>query len=515
MERKRSTAELDQRLSASKPFGDSDYIRDQFESNQERRLAALGTRYPAAAALLEALQKAAPDVRHSVLGDPALRSVIMKAGERPLPRSAEDALPDAHERVFQQAITHVAEGRRYGLLGAESPSGSRVGPDGHGWMWRESASQNPAERAFHDSVVADSGMPLRSPDSVDLDMVRRGAELLTVLLPKTSAGALRHAHVVAVISSVEQWRNVRSNSLFRLGGAVFLGTDALRNPWVVAEYLLHESLHQKLYEVRHAHSLLRRDFDPVSKGTGSSSQPSVVVPWRPPGTKRANEWDVFRALAAFHVYVHLAVLAGAAEIRARELEGDYGSLRDTRPAMTSSRTAAHRAHFLAAGIRRSCWDELGPAGRLMVGWLNAVLCEFDPSPPPPGSDFHLLMDRYLGEARRLEARSMSARSQSRLRPLMADEIRSARLILAATGERTAQDEFDQAVLNLQPGEDKRRFCRARELIAESLRILSPDGYVLRQVSSGSDDPGIALRNMIDGSSDKLAAVVLATNPQTG
>ncbi|MCX2729565.1 hypothetical protein OOZ19_04895 [Saccharopolyspora sp. NFXS83] len=97
---------------------------------------------------------------------------------------------------------------------------------------------------------------------------------------------------------------------------------------------------------------------------------------------------------------------------------------------------------------------------------------------------------------------------------MADGIRTARLMLAATGERAAQEEFDQAVLDLQPGEDKRRFCRTRELIAESLRILSPDGYVLRQVSSGSDDPGIALRNMIDGSSEKLAAAVLATNPHT-
>ncbi|WP_243795258.1 hypothetical protein [Saccharopolyspora gloriosae] len=352
-------------------------------------------------------------------------------------------------------------------------------------------------------------MPLRAPESADLDMLRRGAELLAVLLPKISAGVLSHAHVVAVISSAGRWSGVRSNSLFRIGGAVFLGNEAIRNPWVVAEYLLHESLHQKLYEFRHAHSLLKRDLNPTPDGTDPAQQPAVVVPWRPPGGNRANEWDVFRALAAFHVYVHLAVLADAAETRAQELEDDYGCLHDAQPRMTSSRTATHRAHFLADGIRRSCWEELGQAGRLMVGWLNSVLRDFDPNPPPPGAEFHLLMDRYLDEARRLETRTMSARSQSRLRPLMADEIRHAQRILATAGHRAGREKFDEAVTHLQQGEDKQRFCQARALIADSLRSLSPDGYVLRPAPGGSDEPGEALRNMIDGSSEKLTAVVLA------
>ena len=178
-------------------------------------------------------------------------------------------------------------------------------------------------------------------------------------------------------------------------GAIFLNKELLRNPWWVAEHLLHESLHQKLYDFRHAHSLLTRDD--AGKSALSDDVHTVVSLWNTPGLAASNVWGINRAVAAFHVYVHLALFCTLAEQRAPELEGVYGPV-DAPPVMTSSRKAFERASYLGQSLRSSCWSELGLAGQRMVEWLSSILDAMDPSPPPPGSYLHLLLNRYLNEA---------------------------------------------------------------------------------------------------------------------
>jgi len=167
-------------------------------------------------------------------------------------------------------------------------------------------------------------------------MLEKGALLLGELLPLLARSALRHTHLIAVFPSAA-WKGAASLSQFWLGGTIFVGREFVQSPWWVAEHLLHESLHQKLYDFHHGRSLLESNFS--REGT-----PKVCSLWNAPGTNNSNLWDTHRAVAAFHVYVHLALLSTMAEERTTELENAYGSA-SGKPGMIDSRRAMERAPF--------------------------------------------------------------------------------------------------------------------------------------------------------------------------
>ena len=95
--------------------------------------------------------------------------------------------------------------------------------------------------------------------------------------------------------------------------------------------------------------------------------------WNLPGLAELNRWDTHRALAAFHVYVHLSLLATSAERSATTLEPTYGPIEARTPVMTSSRKALERAHYLGENVELFCQKELGFAGNRLVQWLSSAL----------------------------------------------------------------------------------------------------------------------------------------------
>src|SRR5262249_2270341 len=150
---------------------------------------------------------------------------------------------------------------------------------------------------------------------------------------------------------------------------------------------------------------------------------TVVSLWNTPGLDASNCWNTHRAVAAFHVYVHLALFCTLAEQRAPEFESVYGRL-DAPPAMTNSRRAFERARYLGENLRSSCWPELGLAGRRLVEWLGSILDALDPSPPPFGSYLHLILDRYLMEAAKVQQKPPSGNLARQLAVLIRAEITS-------------------------------------------------------------------------------------------
>lgn len=413
-------------------------------------------------------------------------------------------MPDEDDEVLRQSIEQLDKGHARCLLAGDDTADNRLGADDHhGWVWLADTFETAPGRVTREVLARYSQIPLDAPAPAEVGMLRKGVRLLETLMPNLARSALGHTHVAAVIAPLGHWADMRSTSLIQVGGGIFLGKPALRNPWVAAECLLHESVHQKLYDFRHGHTLLARDFAAEDLGP----QPSVVVPWRSPGSGRENAWDTFRALSAVHVYVHLAVLGSAAEEREAELAEEFGSLSDAQPRMVTARTAAERAHFLAEGLRESCWDELGPAGRLLIDWLQATLEAHDPCPPPKGADLHLLMDRYLGEARTVAARSLPAEFTGKLSLLMADEIAAVQAILVIAGSEQARTQFEQRISRLPRHGSETGFVEMRTVIADSLRNLSQDGY--RLIPAGGDDVHQTLRKMIDDSSNRIAVEILS------
>jgi hypothetical protein len=282
----------------------------------------------------------------------------------------------------------------------------------------------------------------------------------------------------------------------------------------VAEHFLHEALHQKLYDLRHGHSLLAPNF-------AREDAPRVWSPWNVPGANKSNYWDTHRAVAAFHVYVHLAHLSAIAEERAPELEKVYGSLRHSKSGMmTNSRKAMERAHYLGEKIQELCYEELGPAGKRLVEWLISVLDALDDSPPPANSYVHLLLDRYQVEALRAGTRIKSSLIETRpsafegeasissdvtqqLTKLAKREIESTRSVLSAVNAGAELSQFENTLDKYSDEELGRKFPQVRDLISKTILGLSQDGYRLKSASPESNATEEIVKQMIEESSGHL------------
>lgn len=504
-------AALEEVLVRQRPFADSDYIREQLEVCYRRRLGKIAARFPVAAELERAIGAADAATRYRVIGDPALRCAIQHAHAQ-IETEEGVGLPLAEcARLFEAAL---------GVIGATPPGTlplnragglERVGAEPHhGWIWSEDHPDDVFGRSFRQVVRLNYGDPVSTLDAAEVAGLKRGERLLAELLPQVAASALGHAHLVAGFADQGFWTGKSSSSQFRIGGAIFLSRAYLTSPWWVAEHLLHESLHHKLYDFRHGHTLLDPDFS-------REGATRVVSLWNPQELSNANLWDAHRAFAAFHVYVHLGLLALTAERRARELEDRYGPKRD----MVSSRTALDRAHYLGGQLRTTCWRELGLAGRQMAEWLMSVLGYLDPAPPPEGASMHLALDLYQREANAVDrtlrqwGEVRRSRPMEQLAVLAGTEIEAARGILSGLEDRQGLDHLDAELGRHDGPRPAAAYPEVRRAITAALQRSSPDGYRLVSRSSGPggpEDPDQLVRRMVEQASRDLYLTLLNLPP---
>jgi hypothetical protein len=486
-------------LAQYRPFGDSDYIHGQLQVCYKRRLNKIAASLPVAGQLLEVLDDAsAPSQRH-VIGDTVVRCAIQHA-LRQIKTGTPYGLPlDQCEEIFRETISHLDKGNRSG--GPLVSGLNRLGPEPyHGWVWSEVNSDDIFGRSFRYVIRQNYGSDLCTPDADALAQLSRGAQLLGELLPMLSRSALSHAYLVAVVPEAGHWIGKASSSQYRISGTIFLNRELLQNPWWVADHLFHESLHQKLYDFRHGHSVLKEDSLP-ELDSPREDVPKVCSIWNLPGLNNLNCWDTHRAVAAFHVYVHLALLATLAEQRSTELEKVYGPLHGSLSTMTNSRKAFERAQYLGENIKKVSWQELGPAGQLLIDWLIAILDGIDPSPPPKDSSYiHLLLDRYRIEAKRVEKRT------AQLRKLIKNEVESTRSVLSSLNAEADLKRFNSALDQYSDEELGAKFSQVRDLIAKTLMDVSPDGYRLRCSSTVANGPDEIVKKMVESSSQQLVAL---------
>jgi hypothetical protein len=499
------TTRFDGILSQSRPFGASSYIHEQMRRAFRRRIEEVSTTIAVARQLTDAVNHADARAEYQVLGDPIVRCAVQQALWQMLTGTGMALSLEQCEDVLRETVHHLKTrgvGSPLESGGVEVP---RLGPKSHTtWIWSGERS-DVLGRSFRQMVEHEYGEWLCTPSADDVSMLQKAMRLLEELLPLLSRSALSHAHVVAVFPGTGKWQTVASSSQFRLTGVIFLNKTTFKSAWWLAEHLLHESLHQKLYDFRHAHSLLARD-DP-DEANHPDDPCTVVSLWNPPGLNGANVWDPHRAIAAFHVYVHLALLCTVAEQRAPELESIYGRI-DAPPTMTKSRIAFERAHYLGENLRTVCWPELGLAGQRMVEWLSSILDALDPAPPPPGSYLHLLLDRYLKEAARVQQQPPSPSRAAQLASLVRDETAFAQALLDVLSAPAEAGELSISLAKFSSFEDAGAFSQVRRLIATTLLRLAPDGYSINLPScrSAGRCPDEMVREMIEASSYKLAVM---------
>ncbi len=502
--------DFDAILSRARPFGNSDYILHQMRQAFMRRIAEIGGQLPSARRFLDLVERLDAEGQSRVLGDPLVRSVVQWALGQIESGCHSPLSLDECERVFAAAVRRLEDGETNGPLeSAAAAPVVRVRPASPvPWIWSEDGPPDDVfGLAFRRLVEDEYGDSLCTPAPEHVETLRTSARLLEALSPRLARSALSHAHLVAVFPGSGNWEKMASSSQFRMTGAIFLNRTALKNPWWVAEHLLHESLHQKLYDFRHAHSLLARDDPNATDFPEEASR--VVSLWNSPGTDANNAWDPHRTIAAFHVYVHLAYFCLLAERRAGEFEAEYGRLDGADPAMTPSRKAFERARYLGEKLQTDCSPELGLAGRHMVDWLMSVLDYLDPTPPPAGATLHLMLDRYIMEAARLQRSPPPASIQPRLTALVEAEAAAARAVMDAVGARAEADRLSVALDGFaSPAGQTAAFLHARRVIADMLRGLSPDGYRLAPPSAQSlnTSPDEMVIEMVEASSRELAAI---------
>jgi predicted O-methyltransferase YrrM len=487
---------IEEALVGHKAFGDSTYICNQLQVTFERRLGKISARLPIAGQLLEAFARADDYTRYRVVGNTVIRCAVQHAHTQ-VETNEQYGLPiEECEKVFAGTIRHLQLGKRGSPFENGSAQLQRLGSEPyHGWIWNEEYPDDEFGQAFRNILKKEYGDSLCTISGDELAMLRKGEQLLQDLLPSLARSALSHAHLIGCFPDVGFWKGKVSSSQIRMGGIIFLNRQMLLNPWCVAEHLLHESLHQKLYDFRHGHSLLDPDY---------TSSPKVCSLWNAQELNKANHWDTHRAFAAFHVYVQLSLLATVAEQRVEALEKKYGPY----GGLIESRKALERARYLGEKLKELCSEELGVAGKRLRDWLMSVLDFLDPSPPPKGAYIHLLLDLYQKEANIVETvfrhgEAARASISPLLTPVVKAEVESTRRVLSDIRAEAELDRFNSALGQYTDEELGTRFPAVRRIIAKTLREACPDGYGLTSRAPEGGDPDELVRQMVDAGSEHL------------
>jgi predicted O-methyltransferase YrrM len=487
---------LEEALVGHRVFGDSAYILEQYEASAERRLGAIASQLPSAGRLLEALRRASGDSRYRVTGNTVIRCAISHAHTQVETDEAYGfPLADCAE-IFEQTALHM----RSEKAGTPFENGAgwlpRLGEAPyHGWIWREDYPDDLFGRSLRFLIENSYGDPLCIPSEDELACLLKGEQLLQTLVPLLAPSALSHVHLVGMFPHAGEWQDKASSSQIRLGGSIFLARSLTRSPWVIAEHMLHEALHQKLYDFRHGHTLLEPEYS-------ERGAPRVRSQWNPAQLNDSNSWDTHRAVAAFHVYVQLALMARIAEERAPELEERYGPP----DGLIDSRKAFQRAWYLGEQLRTVAWSVLGLAGQRMVDWLMSILKALEPSPPPDGAYLHLVLDLYGREAKKANFALKTKGSASLtgvLGPLVREEVETTRRVLASVSAGEQVSQLDTAVGELSDPEFAAQFLRVRTEVAQTLLDAAPDGYALTVDPEASEDPNEVVRQMVLRSSQRI------------
>jgi predicted O-methyltransferase YrrM len=480
--------EVEHALASHPVFGDSTYISDQLGSSLRCALRELGLQLPSAQRLAQALRDGTRD--QSLVEDTVLRCATMRAARHAVGAPTFDLSLGECVAVYDEVVRHLDAGRP----GSPIQDGSLRSLQLRGTqslIWSEAHSNDIFGQTFRRVVSNNYEALPAEPTDADFDMLRQGAALLANLLPELAPPTVAHATMVALVPSLGKWSGVASSSQIMLSGTVFLNRG-LHDPWIVAEHLFHEALHQKLYALQVTHSV--REWD-VPDQTAR-----IITPWNSRKLAAANRWDTHRALAAFHVYVHLALLSLRASALSAELSERYGP-----PTLISPRTALNRAQYLGARLRDVCWAELGAAGQGLVEWLHAALKLLDDDPPGPQDDLHLYVDRYRRETAEIdrllpEVGRVPGRAAT-LTAAVRQDLAVMREVALAVGDNESLDALRAAYDSVQLAHDSSSITAARRAVLSTFARCAVSPYALGL----SESVNLSVQDMFELSSDLWAA----------
>jgi len=191
----------------------------------------------------------------------------------------------------------------------------------------------------------DATLFLTSVSDDDLAILREAVSILKTTIPVVAQSTLSHTRAIYM---VDGGASFLSGTTRRLPRVAYIHRSGWVDPITLAELLLHESVHQKMYDLQVVYTLYEHSYD-------LRRAPVIKPSWH----SDSEQWPFDRAFAAAHVYVHLSHF--------------YASLRGVFPerAERSLATVLFRARFLLDALSTHL-DCLNARGRDMFVWLCRV-----------------------------------------------------------------------------------------------------------------------------------------------
>jgi hypothetical protein len=398
---------FDDVVASTKPFAEFSYLMSCTLERYVQRLRMLAKHIPIADNVAKMLLSVSPETQELIIADPIVRSVINEGLAR-IRFGDSTFSTEEIEGVLQTTLEQFSSVADVGVLQRGVGVRALLRPaQGYGWFWTNDRKDNLPVNCFkklYQTLEAGKSV-LATPTEQEQKIIARAIVLLNAVLPKLRQSALNHVRLVCICDVPEGQDNKKlhfnSFTTIKIPGTTFLARSSINNPWTTAEAILHEALHQKLYDFQHTHSLLQpgADANPASR---------ICAIWNRPSETADNWWPISRALFAFHVYVHLAVLFQAMHQHHKALVALCGPSGDFDPAAWTRR-AFDRASYLGHQLAK-CASDLGPAGLAILNWLTGLANANDPAPREPGSYVHLLLDLYQRETGEIVSKYQHAES---------------------------------------------------------------------------------------------------------
>ena len=274
------------------------------------------------------------------------------------------------EEVFASVLHHLRHGPPGLPVAAGCPHHFRPRRSGPSiTVWDPDAPETVVKRRFA-FLVGDCfsefspegrSRRLQRPEPGFVDALRRGYDLLALLLPELSASVLDHVRLVGVPIDPPF-----GHATFRaIPSTIFISDVTVDTPWVMGEALLHEALHQKMLDIANARSVYRPDIF-------RDGAPTIRAIWR------KADWSTEQAWAAFHVYAHLAFFFARVERMEGSLADDFGA-----PPTSGGlglEKALGRAGYLGEYLAVHAERTFGSDGRRFFAWTRRMLsclCDAD------------------------------------------------------------------------------------------------------------------------------------------
>ena len=380
------TQTLERELAGHPMFGDPRGILHRVHTFARLQMEGLSRGRPLVRELCRELRKegnrrAAADV----LDDPVvLRSVWdlpLEAAQRG-ERSTPGETADETEEVFAAVLDHLRHGPPGLPVAAGCPHHFRSRPSGPSIaVWDPDVPETVVKRRF--AFFVDNRFSgvfserrrgcLQRPEPGFVDDLRRGCDLLALLLPELSASVLDHVRLVGVLG--DEHLRIASATFTGIPSTMFIPGEKVNSmPWQAAETLLHEAAHLKLIDLDAARSLYGPEI--FSPQGGGALTVRAIWRWKEQGP--LADWTIRRAWYAFHVYVHLALFFARVERMEERLADDFGT--PPVPGRLGLERALGRAGYLGEELAAHVERMFDLDGRRFFAWLRRMLsclCDAD------------------------------------------------------------------------------------------------------------------------------------------